>query len=142
MLFDKRTKTLLLAQCFARSYVSSCFTLSFLSLFCYKHWILFPFTSSEIGSLKSEFSFYQFLCYSFSKSLEPMFKCFHAKRKIKCVLLFIGDEDYQLMYYSNIIQSSAILFEIVNHITSLFFYYQFSYVSFIIYYDFKIHVQI
>ena len=52
-----------------------------------------------------------------------MFKCFHAKRKIKCVLLFIGDEDYQLMYYSNIIQSSAILFEIVNHITSLFFYY-------------------
>ena len=37
------------------------------------------------------------------------------------VLLFIGDEDYQLIYYSNIIQSYAILFEIVNHITSLFF---------------------
>lgn len=58
-------------------------------------------------------------------------------KKIKCVLFFIGDEDYQLIYYSNIIQSSAILSEIVNHIPSLFLLLVFILVSFIICYDFK-----
>lgn len=93
----------------------------FFSIFCYKHCVLFAFTSSEIGGLKSDFSFTGIYFIAFQKSLEPTFICFHAERKIKHVLLpFTGDQDYQtLIYYSNATQSSVILSETVNHIVTL-----------------------